>query len=159
MDIYVLMQIEIPCSCPLVESMDDLIHFTLIWCLGTLYDLTCAILISWLGFNFIGSTGVYKCIIWQEGMFLAIYYMSNFILCLTILSSLQAVFKITLEVPSETVALSNMPVTEEKVNGPTKTVYFQESPIMSTYLVAVIVGIFDYVEDFTTDGTVTSSPH
>jgi len=65
----------------------------------------------------------------------------------------KAVFKITLEVPSETVALSNMPVTEEKVNGPTKTVYFQESPIMSTYLVAVIVGIFDYVEDFTTDGT------
>ncbi|PUZ74699.1 hypothetical protein GQ55_1G086600 [Panicum hallii var. hallii] len=65
----------------------------------------------------------------------------------------KAVFKITLEVPSETVALSNMPVIEEKVNGPTKTVYFQESPIMSTYLVAVIVGIFDYVEDFTTDGT------
>nr|CAB3449347.1 unnamed protein product [Digitaria exilis] len=65
----------------------------------------------------------------------------------------KAVFKITLEVPSETVALSNMPVIEEKVNGPTKIVYFQESPIMSTYLVAVIVGIFDYVEDFTTDGT------
>lgn len=65
-------------------------------------------------------------------------------------------FKITLEVPSETIALSNMPVIEEKINGPTKIVYFQESPIMSTYLVAVIVGIFDYVEDFTTDGTVTS---
>jgi aminopeptidase N len=67
------------------------------------------------------------------------------------------VFKITLEVPSETIALSNMPATEEKINGPTKIVYFQESPIMSTYLVAVIVGIFDYVEDFTTDGTVTSA--
>ncbi|KAL6604594.1 hypothetical protein ACP70R_043021 [Stipagrostis hirtigluma subsp. patula] len=65
----------------------------------------------------------------------------------------KAVFKITLEVPSETVALSNMPVVEEKVNGATKTVYFQESPIMSTYLVAVIVGIFDYVEALTTDGT------
>ncbi|KAL6888903.1 hypothetical protein ACP4OV_009929 [Aristida adscensionis] len=67
--------------------------------------------------------------------------------------SFKAVFKITLEVPSETVALSNMPVIEEKANGPTKVVYFQESPIMSTYLVAVIVGIFDYVEAFTTDGT------
>lgn len=65
----------------------------------------------------------------------------------------KAVFKITLEVPSETIALSNMPVIEEKVNGPTKIVYFQESRIMSTYLVAVIVGNFDYVEDFTTDGT------
>jgi aminopeptidase N len=49
-----------------------------------------------------------------------------------------------------------MPVVEEKVNGPSKVVYFQASPIMSTYLVAVIVGIFDYVEAFTTDGTVTS---
>ncbi|KAF7084371.1 hypothetical protein CFC21_088013 [Triticum aestivum] len=67
--------------------------------------------------------------------------------------SFKAVFKITLEVPSETVALSNMPVVEEKVNGPTKIVYFQESPIMSTYLVAVIVGMFDYVEAFTADGT------
>lgn len=67
--------------------------------------------------------------------------------------SFKAVFKITLEVPSETVALSNMPVIEEKVNGPTKVVCFQETPIMSTYLVAVIVGMFDYVEAFTTDGT------
>jgi puromycin-sensitive aminopeptidase len=74
----------------------------------------------------------------------------------TVPFTLQAVFKITLEVPSETVALSNMPVVEEKVNGPTKTVYFQETPIMSTYLVAVIVGIFDYVEAFTSDGIITS---
>jgi puromycin-sensitive aminopeptidase len=52
-----------------------------------------------------------------------------------------------------------MPVVEEKVNGPTKTVCFQETPIMSTYLVAVIVGMFDYVEAFTSDGTVTSLSH
>lgn len=54
--------------------------------------------------------------------------------------------------PSELVALSNMPVIEEKQNGPLKTVYFQESPIMSTYLVAVVVGMFDYVEAQSTDG-------
>ncbi|KAJ4769821.1 Aminopeptidase M1 [Rhynchospora pubera] len=65
----------------------------------------------------------------------------------------KAKFKITLEVPSELVALSNMPVTEEKQNGSLKTLYFQESPIMSTYLVAVVVGMFDYVEAQTTDGT------
>ncbi|KAM7490579.1 hypothetical protein LguiA_033500 [Lonicera macranthoides] len=64
----------------------------------------------------------------------------------------KATFKITLEVPSELVALSNMPVVEEKVNGNLKTVYYQESPIMSTYLVAVVVGLFDYVEDHTPDG-------
>ncbi|KAL3650734.1 AP-1 complex subunit mu-1-like [Castilleja foliolosa] len=64
----------------------------------------------------------------------------------------KATFKITLEVPSELVALSNMPVIEEKLNGNLKTVYYQESPIMSTYLVAVVVGLFDYVEDRTPDG-------
>ncbi|KAK4412654.1 Aminopeptidase M1 [Sesamum alatum] len=64
----------------------------------------------------------------------------------------KATFKITLEVPSELVALSNMPVIEEILNGDLKTVYYQESPIMSTYLVAVVVGLFDYVEDHTPDG-------
>ncbi|KAL3497457.1 hypothetical protein ACH5RR_040189 [Cinchona calisaya] len=64
----------------------------------------------------------------------------------------KATFKITLEVPSELVALSNMPVLEEKVDGNLKTVSYQESPIMSTYLVAVVVGLFDYVEDQTPDG-------
>ncbi|KAL4304418.1 hypothetical protein GQ457_10G001810 [Hibiscus cannabinus] len=64
----------------------------------------------------------------------------------------KATFKITLDVPSELVALSNMPVIEEKVNGPLKTVSYQESPVMSTYLVAIVVGLFDYVEDHTPDG-------
>lgn len=64
----------------------------------------------------------------------------------------QATFKITLEVPTDLVALSNMPITEEKVNGNLKIVSYQESPIMSTYLVAIVVGLFDYVEDHTSDG-------
>ncbi|KMZ61534.1 Aminopeptidase M1 [Zostera marina] len=65
----------------------------------------------------------------------------------------KATFKITLVVPSELVALSCMPVTEEKINGPLKTVFYKESPIMSTYLVAVVVGMFDYVEGISPDGT------
>ncbi|KAH6761337.1 aminopeptidase M1 [Perilla frutescens var. frutescens] len=64
----------------------------------------------------------------------------------------KATFKIALEVPSDLVALSNMPIIEEKQNGNLKTVHYQESPIMSTYLVAVVVGLFDYVEDHTPDG-------
>ncbi|PWA60435.1 hypothetical protein CTI12_AA379010 [Artemisia annua] len=64
----------------------------------------------------------------------------------------KATFKITLEVPSDLVALSNMPVVDEKVNGDLKIVSYQESPIMSTYLVAAVVGLFDYVEDHTPDG-------
>lgn len=64
----------------------------------------------------------------------------------------KAKFKMTLDVPSEQVALSNMPVVEEKKEGNQKTVYFGESPVMSTYLVAVVVGLFDYVESHTDDG-------
>ncbi|XP_058786056.1 aminopeptidase M1-like isoform X2 [Vicia villosa] len=64
----------------------------------------------------------------------------------------KATFKLTLDVPSDLVALSNMPVAEEKIDNNLKTVSYQESPIMSTYLVAVVVGLFDYVEDHTPDG-------
>lgn len=49
-------------------------------------------------------------------------------------------------------ALSNMPIFNEKHNGNMKTVYFEDTPIMSTYLVAVVVGLFDYIEDSTADG-------
>ncbi|KAK9081553.1 hypothetical protein Syun_030877 [Stephania yunnanensis] len=66
--------------------------------------------------------------------------------------AMKATFKITVVVPSELRALSNMPVVEEQMEGHLKIVSFQESPIMSTYLVAVIVGLFDYVEDQTSDG-------
>ncbi|KAG9451703.1 hypothetical protein H6P81_004607 [Aristolochia fimbriata] len=65
----------------------------------------------------------------------------------------KATFQITLQVPSQLVALSNMPVVQEEINGHLKTVTFQESPIMSTYLVAVVIGLLDYVEAFTPEGT------
>ncbi|XP_057957573.1 aminopeptidase M1 [Malania oleifera] len=66
--------------------------------------------------------------------------------------AVKATFKITVDVPSELIALSNMPIIEEKLDGQLKTVFFQETPIMSTYLVAVVIGLFDYVEDHTSDG-------
>lgn len=65
----------------------------------------------------------------------------------------KAKFKLTLQVPSELVALSNMPVVKETVHGPLKTVYYEESPLMSTYLVAIVVGLFDYIESSTLEGT------
>lgn len=64
----------------------------------------------------------------------------------------KATFTVMLDVPSQLMALSNMPVLEEKINGPFKTVYFQKSPLMSTYLVAFVVGQFDHVEGHTSDG-------
>ncbi|KAE9468011.1 hypothetical protein C3L33_00153, partial [Rhododendron williamsianum] len=66
--------------------------------------------------------------------------------------ALKATFKITMEVPSELTALSNMPVIHEELHGQIKTVSFEESPIMSTYVVAVVIGSFDYIEDSTADG-------
>ena len=45
-----------------------------------------------------------------------------------------------------------MPITDEKLNENIKTLYFEESPIMSTYLVAVVVGGSDRVEESTADG-------
>lgn len=61
-----------------------------------------------------------------------------------------------MEVPSELTALSNMPVIHEELNGQIKTVSFEESPIMSTYVVAVVIGSFDYIEDSTADGVHTN---
>ena len=44
-----------------------------------------------------------------------------------------------------------MSITDEKVNENIKTVHFEESPIMTTYLVAVVVGVFDHIEETTAD--------
>nr|GEU30367.1 polypyrimidine tract-binding protein homolog 2 isoform X4 [Tanacetum cinerariifolium] len=52
---------------------------------------------------------------------------------------LEATFKTIGNVPSELTALSNVPVSEETIDGDFKTMSFEESPLMSTYLVAVVV--------------------
>ncbi|KAL2643510.1 hypothetical protein R1flu_011097 [Riccia fluitans] len=64
----------------------------------------------------------------------------------------KATFKLTVHVPLDRVVLSNMPVASEAVIGPKKSVFFEESPKMSTYLVAVVVGEFDFIETETEDG-------
>ncbi|KAL0354517.1 UNVERIFIED_CONTAM: Aminopeptidase M1 [Sesamum radiatum] len=54
-------------------------------------------------------------------------------------------FKITLEsIPSELTALSNIPISEEKLYGHLKTVQFEESILMSTYLVAIVVAMENF---------------
>ncbi|XP_055351722.1 puromycin-sensitive aminopeptidase-like [Paramacrobiotus metropolitanus] len=69
--------------------------------------------------------------------------------------ALKATFDITLVVDKNLVALSNMPVKNEgplESNAAWKVVQFDTTPIMSTYLVALVVGEFDYLEDKTEDG-------
>ncbi|KAG0543432.1 hypothetical protein BDA96_02G190700 [Sorghum bicolor] len=65
----------------------------------------------------------------------------------------KAKFKLTLEVSVGMVALSNMPIASQTVAGPIKTVRYVESPLMSTYLVAIVVGLLEYIEGVTPEGT------
>lgn len=60
----------------------------------------------------------------------------------------KARYRITTAVPRNLETVSNMPVerTYRKPNGTTKTVCFETTPLMSTYLVYLGVGEFDIVE-------------
>jgi len=65
---------------------------------------------------------------------------------------MKATFSITVVAPHDRVALSNMPVvnTQEVAEG--IQYEYAKSPIMSTYLVAVVIGELDYVEEESRDG-------
>ncbi|KAL4217239.1 hypothetical protein ACF0H5_023690 [Mactra antiquata] len=69
--------------------------------------------------------------------------------------ALKATFDITLVVPKNRVALSNMPViseTDDSSDNNLKVVKYDKSPIMSTYLLAFCVGEYDYVEGTDSNG-------
>ncbi len=68
--------------------------------------------------------------------------------------SLKATFELTLVVPAEMTAVSNMPiVSEEAIRPGVKSVNYAETPIMSTYLLAFIVGDLSYIEEVGDNGT------
>jgi puromycin-sensitive aminopeptidase len=60
--------------------------------------------------------------------------------------SFKAVFATTLVVHPELTAVSNTPVTSERVEGGKKVVTFAETIKMSTYLVAFVVGVLEATE-------------
>jgi puromycin-sensitive aminopeptidase len=67
--------------------------------------------------------------------------------------AIKAKFDVTLVVPKDRVALSNMPVTSEKEIGSNlKEVTYATTPIMSTYLLAFVVGEYDFLETTDDDG-------
>ena len=61
----------------------------------------------------------------------------------------QATFDVSIEIPEDQVALSNMPEKEVKQapKPDRKVVLFERTPVMSTYLLAWAFGDFEYVED------------
>ncbi len=52
---------------------------------------------------------------------------------------MKARFRLAVTIPSHLTALSNMPALSEKTEGERKTVAFDETPVMSTYLLALAV--------------------
>lgn len=66
--------------------------------------------------------------------------------------ALKATFDINLIVPPNLEALSNMPVKSTSNTDDLIKYEFERTPIMSTYLVAIVVGEYDYVEDKSSDG-------
>jgi puromycin-sensitive aminopeptidase len=70
--------------------------------------------------------------------------------------NVKAIFTVTLIIPKELLGLSNMPVDWEKVEEEKKlkTIKFLPSPIMSTYLLAFVVGEYDFIEGRSEEGIV-----
>ena len=69
--------------------------------------------------------------------------------------AVKATFDIVIVAPKNRVVLSNMPETEavdDPEDSECKIFKFDTSPIMSTYLVAIVVGEFDYIEDKSEEG-------
>ena len=67
--------------------------------------------------------------------------------------SIKSTFTVHLNVDPSLVALSNMDVEKTEVNGNLSRVSFNKTPIMSTYLVAFIVGELEHIETKTKSGT------
>ena len=69
--------------------------------------------------------------------------------------AIKATFRVTLIIPSELVAVSNMSIVRDsEVEPGLKRLEFGETPIMSTYLLAFIIGELGCVERTADDGTI-----
>lgn len=72
--------------------------------------------------------------------------------------ALKATFKVSLTLDKNWTALANTPVKSEYMQDDLKTVTFETTPIMSTYLVAWAIGEFEYIESFTEEKYVDDKP-
>ena len=58
----------------------------------------------------------------------------------------KATFTVALDIPKHMIAISNMPIESQSVNNSRKTVLFAPTPPMSSYLLYMGAGDFDYIE-------------
>ena len=66
----------------------------------------------------------------------------------------KATFQVTLDVPEEMEAVSNTPIIDESRSGNgRKTLLFDKTPVMSTYLLAYVIGDLTHIEKEAADGT------
>ncbi|ODV82321.1 uncharacterized protein CANTADRAFT_19886 [Suhomyces tanzawaensis NRRL Y-17324] len=72
--------------------------------------------------------------------------------------ALKATFKLDITARSDWTVLANTPVARETAHGALKTVEFELTPVMSTYLVAWALGDFEYIESFTSTTKVGGKP-
>ncbi|KAH9092558.1 hypothetical protein Ae201684P_008232 [Aphanomyces euteiches] len=76
--------------------------------------------------------------------------------------AIKATFEISMTTPANLTAISNMHVLSTSVVAGSallpaeKVWHFAESPVMSTYLVALVVGEFDCVSDYTDEGVLVN---
>eukprot|EP00755_Sulcionema_specki_P011443 Sspe_Gene.7689::Locus_2603_Transcript_1_1_Confidence_1.000_Length_2682::g.7689::m.7689/K08776/NPEPPS; puromycin-sensitive aminopeptidase len=67
--------------------------------------------------------------------------------------AVKAVFEVTMVIPEKLSVFSNMPEKGFVLEGGKRRVTFLPSPLMSTYLLAFIVGEFDFIQGCTNNGT------
>jgi len=65
---------------------------------------------------------------------------------------LKAKFYLKLNIPKNLDAVSNMPIKNHSIKNNLKEITFEETPAMSTYLLAFVIGQLEYVEGKSKDG-------
>jgi len=59
----------------------------------------------------------------------------------------KATFAVSMDIPAEMTGISNMPALDEMIAGSRKIITFATTPLMSTYLLYLGAGKFDYIEE------------
>jgi aminopeptidase N len=64
----------------------------------------------------------------------------------------KAIFKLTLTSPEDQAVISNTAIKKQSKNGKTVITEFNDTPVMSTYLLAFVIGELEYISKKTKDG-------